>query len=100
MKKYLYWSKRTYACLLFLALLDALLETGLSLVLEYLLNYFLSDSFEMVRFVGLGLGSLLYIAIMIGCYFGYHSLLSWYLNGAVKKIVRRLIRLHHRKKLF
>ena len=53
MKKYLYWSKRTYACLLFLALLDAMLETGLSLVLEHLLNFLLSDSFEMVRFVGL-----------------------------------------------
>ncbi len=86
MKKYLYWSKRTYVCLLLLALLDAMLETGLSLVLEYLLNYLLSDSFEMIHFIVFGLGSLLYIAIMIGCYFGYHSLLSWYLNGAVKKL--------------
>lgn len=86
MKKYLYWSKRTYVCLLFLALLDALLETGLSLVLEYLLNYLLSDSFDLAPFIGLGFGSLAYIAIMIGCYFGYNSLLSWYLNGAVKKL--------------
>lgn len=86
MKKYLYWSKRIYVCLLFLALLDALLETGLSLILEYFLNYLLSDSFEMIHFIVFGLGSLLYIAIMVGCYFGYHSLLSWYLNGAVKKL--------------
>ncbi|MCI1244365.1 MAG: ABC transporter ATP-binding protein/permease [Bacilli bacterium] len=86
MKKYLYWSKGFYFLLLFLAFLDAVLEAGIALVIEYLVNNISSDSFDITTFIGYGAAALGYAVIMITCFFGYNSYVAWYLNKAVKRL--------------
>ena len=92
MNKYLFWSKRTYVLILFLALINASLEAGLALVIEHLVDYIASETFAVSHFVLLGAGALVYASLMIGCYFGYNSLVAWYLNLSIKKLSDDLFR--------
>lgn len=92
MSKYLFWSKRIYVLILFLALMNASLEAGLALVIEHLVDYIASETFAVSHFVLLGAGALAYASLMIGCYFGYNSLVAWYLNISIKKLSDDLFR--------
>jgi ABC-type multidrug transport system fused ATPase/permease subunit len=86
MKKYLFWSKWGYALLILLSLLSAVLDSGIAIVIEILVNYISSPNFVVTTFWAYGGAAAIYSLAMIASFYCFDVYANWYLEEAVRRL--------------
>jgi ATP-binding cassette, subfamily B, bacterial len=86
MKRYLFFHKRTLFFVVLLGIVSGVLNSGIALVLEYLIDDISNPGFTINSFILYGGLSFVYALLMMASFWGYEILLSHYLSSCSQKL--------------